>query len=50
MHETIETSVEVRLATIRFNRLKALNALNSKVLEEVLDATINMTQILPSVV
>ncbi len=38
MYETIETSVEGRVATIRFNRPKALNALNSQVLEEVLDA------------
>ncbi|MGH0002772.1 enoyl-CoA hydratase-related protein [Pseudovibrio ascidiaceicola] len=37
MYETIETSVEGRVATIRFNRPKALNALNSQVLEEVLD-------------
>lgn len=38
MYKTIKTSVEGRVATIQFNRPKALNALNSQVLEEVLDA------------
>ena len=38
MYETIETSVEGRVATIRFNRPDKLNALNSQVMEEVLDA------------
>lgn len=38
MYETIETSVEGRVATIRLNRPKQLNALNTRVMEEVLEA------------
>ena len=38
MYETIETTVKGRVATIRFNRPDKLNALNSQVMEEVLDA------------
>lgn len=38
MFETIETSVEGRVATIRFNRPKQLNALNTQVMEETLAA------------
>ena len=38
MYETIQTSIDGRVATIRFNRPEALNALNTKVMEEVLDA------------
>lgn len=38
MYELIETSTEGRVATIRFNRPKQLNALNTQVMEEVLEA------------
>ena len=38
MYETIETSVSGRVATIRFNRPKQLNALNTQVMKDVLDA------------
>ncbi|MGB3317229.1 MAG: enoyl-CoA hydratase-related protein [Albidovulum sp.] len=38
MYETIDTSVTGRVATIRFNRPKQLNALNAQVEAEVLDA------------
>lgn len=38
MYDTIETEVEGRVATIRFNRPDKLNALNTQVMEEVLDA------------
>ncbi len=36
-YETIEVSQAGRVVTIRFNRPKALNALNTQVMEEVLD-------------
>lgn len=38
MYETIETAREGRVATIRFNRPDQLNALNTQVMEEVLEA------------
>ncbi len=38
MFETIETHIEGRVATIRFNRPDKLNALNSQVMEDVLVA------------
>ncbi|MCP9484203.1 enoyl-CoA hydratase-related protein [Shimia sp. CNT1-13L.2] len=38
MYDTIETDVTGRVATIRFNRPDKLNALNTQVMEEVLDA------------
>ena len=38
MFETIETSTQGRVATIRFNRPDQLNALNTQVMEEVLAA------------
>lgn len=38
MYETIETAKEGRVATIRFNRPDQLNALNTQVMEEVLEA------------
>ena len=38
MYETIETEVVARVATIRLNRPKQLNALNTQVMEEVLAA------------
>ena len=38
MYETIETMREGRVATIRFNRPDQLNALNTQVMEEVLEA------------
>lgn len=38
MFETIETSIQGRVATIRFNRPDQLNALNTQVMEEVLAA------------
>lgn len=38
MYETILTEVTDRVATIRFNRPEALNALNSQLMAEVLDA------------
>ncbi len=38
MYELIEASTEGRVATIRFNRPKQLNALNTQVMEEVLEA------------
>jgi len=38
MYETIETKQEGRVATIRFNRPDQLNALNTQVMEEVLEA------------
>jgi enoyl-CoA hydratase len=38
MYETIETAKEGRVATIRFNRPGQLNALNTAVMEEVLEA------------
>lgn len=37
LYETIEVSQAGRVVTIRFNRPEALNALNSQVMEEVLD-------------
>ncbi|MES0880653.1 enoyl-CoA hydratase-related protein [Roseibium sp. SCP14] len=40
MFETIETNVEGRVATIRLNRPKQLNALTTKVLNEMLRASI----------
>ncbi|WP_305987247.1 enoyl-CoA hydratase-related protein [Roseibium sp. MMSF_3544] len=39
MFETIETSSDGRVATIRLNRPKQLNALNTRVMEEVLKAS-----------
>jgi len=39
MFETIETSIDGRVATIRLNRPKQLNALNTRVMEEVLKAS-----------
>ncbi len=38
MYDTIETEVEGRVATIRFNRPDKLNALNTQVMDEVLAA------------
>ncbi|WP_282044951.1 enoyl-CoA hydratase-related protein [Roseibium album] len=38
MFETIETGIRDRVATIRLNRPKQLNALNTQVMEEVLEA------------
>ncbi|WP_299845011.1 enoyl-CoA hydratase-related protein [uncultured Roseovarius sp.] len=38
MYETINVKTEGRVAMIRFNRPKQLNALNTQVMEEVLDA------------
>ncbi len=38
MYQTIETAVTGRVATIRFDRPDKLNALNSQVMQEVLDA------------
>jgi len=38
MFETIKTEVAGRVATIRFNRPKQLNALNTQVMQEVLEA------------
>lgn len=38
MFETIETGIRDRVATIRLNRPKQLNALNRQVMEEVLEA------------
>lgn len=38
MYQTIETDVRGRVARIRFNRPKALNALNTQMMEEVLEA------------
>jgi enoyl-CoA hydratase len=38
MYDTLETDVTGRVATIRFNRPDKLNALNTQVMEEVVDA------------
>lgn len=44
MYETIDTHVEGRVATLRFNRPKQLNALNTQVMEEVLNAATEFDQ------
>ncbi|WP_029061092.1 enoyl-CoA hydratase-related protein [Labrenzia sp. DG1229] len=38
MYETIETGIRDRVATIRLNRPKQMNALNTQVMEDVLEA------------